>query len=109
VTIRWFAAATFGFAVALTGHAQQSFETISLKMSAAGKKEFFSTARKKLTVRGASLESFIRVAYHVRDFQNSGEPAWLNSECYDLDAVAKCCWRCTSTWRTTAGGNSSAR
>ena len=43
----------------------------------------------KVTVSGITLKQFIAIAYHVRDFQVSGGPSWINSDRYDIDAKAE--------------------
>jgi uncharacterized protein (TIGR03435 family) len=35
------------------------------------------------------LQFLIEDAYHIKDFQLSGAPAWLKSEHYDIDAKAE--------------------
>jgi uncharacterized protein (TIGR03435 family) len=40
----------------------------------------------RLTAQCASLLWLITVAYQVQDYQVIGGPAWLNSDCYDVEA-----------------------
>src|SRR5260370_12793387 len=68
---------------------RRSFETVSIKASAAGSKSFSLAGLPRLTAKSASLRDLIRVAYQVRDFQISGGPAWIDSARYDIDATAK--------------------
>ena len=42
-----------------------------------------------LRVVGISLKTLITLAYHVRDFQVSGGPAWVNSDRFDINARAE--------------------
>ena len=41
-----------------------------------------------LTVRNMTVKGLIQTAYGKRDLQVSGGPAWINSECFDIDAKA---------------------
>jgi uncharacterized protein (TIGR03435 family) len=66
--------------------ARRSFETASIKASAADARSFSISGTQRLEAKNASLRDLIRVAYHVRDFQISGGPAWIDSEHYDIDA-----------------------
>jgi uncharacterized protein (TIGR03435 family) len=81
-------------APALSTSAQQpAFEVASVKphkQDVAGEsrsRESIDTVPGVLTVRNASLNSCIKWAYLVRDYQISG-PAWLNEERYDITAKA---------------------
>ena len=69
---------------------QQSFETVSIKVGARdGKGPFVTSIPPRLTVKSATLRDLIRMSYHVRDFQITGGPAWINSDRYIIDATAR--------------------
>ena len=75
--------------------AQPSFEVASVKVNQQGsaggegrERESISAMPGSLTMRNVSLNSCLRWAYSVRDFQISGAPAWFATERYDIAAKA---------------------
>ena len=73
-----------------------SFEVASIKPNRSGdlrSKSLFLPGR--FTATGITMTSLISMAYHVKSFQISGEPAWVSSERFDIieakepDAIAK--------------------
>ena len=75
--------------------AQPSFEVASVKVNQQGsaggegrERESISAEHGSLTMRNVSLNSCLRWAYSVRDFQISGAPAWFATERYDIAAKA---------------------
>jgi uncharacterized protein (TIGR03435 family) len=66
------------------------FDVASIKQSKPGSRpnwiQFFPGGT--FTATNATLKSIIQVAYHVRDFQLSGSPAWIESEMYTIEAKA---------------------
>jgi bla regulator protein blaR1 len=71
--------------------ASASFDRVSIKpdMSADGPntmKMMLSLDDGGFTAQGVSLQSLIKLAYHVQDSQLSGGPDWLNTQKYDIDA-----------------------
>ena len=74
---------------------QPSFEVASVRVNVAGsaggegrERESISATPRSLTMRNVSLNSCLRWAYSVRDFQISGAPAWFATERYDIAAKA---------------------
>jgi bla regulator protein BlaR1 len=68
----------------------RSFETVSIKIGARdGRGPFVISIPPRLTVKSATLRDLIRMSYHVRDFQITGGPAWINSDRYIIDATAR--------------------
>ncbi len=74
---------------------QPSFEVASVKVNIAGsaggegrERESISAAPGSLTMRNVTLNSCLRWAYSMRDFQISGAPAWFATERYDIAAKA---------------------
>lgn len=57
-----------------------------------------SQARGQLVIKGSTLRELVRLAYHVRDFQVSGGPDWINSIRFDI--VAKPFGRPTNDFLT---------
>jgi len=49
---------------------------------------YYGLRNGSLTVRNMTVKGLIQVAYGERDFQISGGPAWISSECFDIDAKA---------------------
>jgi bla regulator protein blaR1 len=69
---------------------ERSFETASIKVgSRDGKGPFVTSTPPRLTVKNATLRDLIRMSYHVRDFQITGGPAWIDSDRYVIDATAR--------------------
>jgi uncharacterized protein (TIGR03435 family) len=49
-------------------------------------KMMFSLYDGSYTARGVTLQSLIRMAYHIQDSQLSGGPDWLTTSLFDIDA-----------------------
>jgi uncharacterized protein (TIGR03435 family) len=47
---------------------------------------FCSRSRAVTCATGATLKNLIAFAYNVREFANSGDPAWVDSDRFDIDA-----------------------
>jgi uncharacterized protein (TIGR03435 family) len=84
-----------GSLITATGRAQSqtdralSFEVASVKPSKPGSR--FSMTRSpggRLTVTNATLKMLIKAAYHLKDYQLSGGPAWIDSDRFDIVAKA---------------------
>jgi len=72
----------------------QAFEVASVKPDKIGNgggesaaREKITTSRQSLTMQNVSLQTCIKWAYGLRDFQIAG-PSWLSSEKYDIAANA---------------------
>jgi len=64
-----------------------SFEVASIKPNHSGDQRFFvSWQPGRFNATGMTVKFLITTAYHVKDFQVSGGPSWVNSERYDIDA-----------------------
>jgi uncharacterized protein (TIGR03435 family) len=50
---------------------------------------YYGLRNASLTVRNMSVKGLIQIAYGKRDFQITGGPAWITSECFDIDAKAE--------------------
>jgi uncharacterized protein (TIGR03435 family) len=86
-------AAIAGLAVANTRQEQSStaskveFEAASIKLNRSGSSghhEHFTHGR--LVAVNITVKSLIEDAYGVNDYQISGEPNWVDSDAYDIDA-----------------------
>lgn len=77
-------AATSILAAALGAQNPPELRQATAKPSARTSLGGFSLA--PLAAEGATLEDLIRFAYHVRDFEIAGGPAWINSDRYDVTA-----------------------
>jgi uncharacterized protein (TIGR03435 family) len=59
---------------------------VSLKANHSGSQQiFFKTGPSSFTVTNATVKSMIENAYHVKDFQLSGGPSWIDSQRYDIE------------------------
>ncbi len=47
---------------------------------------------RELIVKNTTLRNLIRMAYHVRDFQIAGGPAWIDSDRYDMEVKMGSDW-----------------
>jgi uncharacterized protein (TIGR03435 family) len=64
------------------------FEVASVKRNLSGSQAIrFGGTTGRYTATNASLRLLIQRAYQVEDFQISGEPSWINSENYDIEAT----------------------
>jgi bla regulator protein blaR1 len=64
-----------------------TFEVASVKLSALDTRGFISfLPGGGLRVVGIPLKTLITLAYDVRDFQVSGDPGWINSNRFDVNA-----------------------
>jgi uncharacterized protein (TIGR03435 family) len=68
--------------------ARLGFDVASVKQSKPGSHpnwiQFFPGGR--FTATNATLKGIIEAAYHIRDFQLSGTPTWIDSEMYNIEA-----------------------
>ncbi len=63
------------------------FEVASIKQNVSGDPgRFIQPSSGKLSITNMSLKTLITFAYQVRDFQISGDPSWLTSERYNIEA-----------------------
>ena len=66
-----------------------AFEVVSVKSARSGAGGMDITSDPgRLTLRNVTLRFCIEAAYHLKDYQVSGGPGWLNTEVYDIDAKA---------------------
>ena len=67
----------------------QAFEAASIKPNNTGKPgSGLSTYPNRIKVINSTLKFCVQVAWNVKDFQVSGGASWMDSERYDIDAVA---------------------
>lgn len=70
--------------------AQQAFEVISIKPNASTDDRVMIRTMPggRYTATGIPVRLVLAQAFHIRDFQISGGPAWIASERYDIQAKA---------------------
>ena len=78
---------------ALPGQAQTpdvwaEFEVASIQPNRTNERMDFGFRGGRLTVRNISVKGLIQIAYGKRDFQVTGGPGWMRTECFDIDAKA---------------------
>ena len=68
-----------------------SFEVASIRPNHSSDPVDFRTepGGRRFMVRNMPLKGLIQIAYQVRDFQITGAPAWISSECFDVEAYAE--------------------
>jgi uncharacterized protein (TIGR03435 family) len=80
------------------GHAQAKalpagqlpeFEVASIKPNKSNERMYYGLRNATLTVRNMTVKGLIQIAYGKKDFQVTGGPAWITSECFDIDAKAE--------------------
>ena len=75
------------FGIALPGQTQApKSDAVTISLSSGTSGPSVSGAHGEVIVKGATLRDLIRVAYQIREFQISGEPAWSDSARYDITA-----------------------
>jgi len=62
------------------------FEVASIKPNKTNERMYFGLRNNSLTIRNMTAKGVIQTAYGKRNFQISGGPPWLTSECFDIDA-----------------------
>jgi uncharacterized protein (TIGR03435 family) len=65
------------------------FEVASIKPNKTNERMYYGLRNDRLTVRNMTVKGLIQSAYGKRDFQIAGGPAWITSECFDIDAKAE--------------------
>jgi uncharacterized protein (TIGR03435 family) len=65
------------------------FEVASIKPNKTNERMYYRLRNDRLTVRNMTVQGLIQTAYGKRDFQITGGPAWITSECFDIDAKAE--------------------
>jgi uncharacterized protein (TIGR03435 family) len=65
------------------------FEVASVKPNKTNERMYYGLHNASLTVRNMTVRALIQTAYGKRDFQITGGPAWITSECFDIDAKAE--------------------
>ena len=65
------------------------FEVASIKPNKSNERMYYGLRNASLTVRNMTAKGLIQIAYGKRDFQIIGGPAWITSECFDIDAKAE--------------------
>jgi len=69
--------------------AAPAFEAASIKPSAPGKAGGgINTSAARIRIVNSPLKFCIQIAWNVKDFQVSGGAGWMDSERYDIEAVA---------------------
>jgi uncharacterized protein (TIGR03435 family) len=79
------------FAAALVGMRGQSpeFEAASIKLNNSGRSGAgISSYPNRIKIINSTLKFCVQVAWNVKDFQVSGAAGWMDTERYDIDAVA---------------------
>jgi uncharacterized protein (TIGR03435 family) len=66
----------------------QAFEVASIRPNKSRERMYYGLRNGTLTVRNMTVMGLIQVAYGKRNFQITGGPAWITSECFDIDAKA---------------------
>src|SRR5881394_3696404 len=83
-----------GSAAAALGQTQSSaahteFDVASVKPAAnADGRSLLQALQGRLTMTNLTLRRLILIAYGVQDYQLSGDPSWIGSEHYDVQAKA---------------------
>jgi uncharacterized protein (TIGR03435 family) len=65
------------------------FEVASIKPNKTNERMYYGLRNATLTVRNMTAKGLIQIAYGKRDFQITGGPAWITSDCFDIDAKAE--------------------
>jgi len=65
------------------------FEVASIKPNKTNERMYYGLRNDRLTVRNMPVKGLIQLAYGKRDFQITGGPAWITSQCFDVDAKAE--------------------
>lgn len=65
------------------------FEVASIKPNQSNERMYYGLRNGGLTIRNMPAKGLIQAAYGKRDFQVVGGPAWIASECFDIDAKAE--------------------
>jgi len=65
------------------------FEVASIKPNKTNERMYYGARDASLTVRNMTVKGLIQIAYGKRDFQISGGPAWMTSDCFDVEAKAE--------------------
>jgi uncharacterized protein (TIGR03435 family) len=69
--------------------ARSGFEIASVKPTAAADgRSLIQAVRGRLIMTNLALRRLILIAYGVQDYQLSGDPSWIGSEHYDIQATA---------------------
>jgi uncharacterized protein (TIGR03435 family) len=74
---------------AQTADLRPEFEVASIKPNSTNERMYFGLHGVNLLVRNISVKGLIQIAYGKRDFQITGGPGWITSECFDIDAKAE--------------------
>jgi uncharacterized protein (TIGR03435 family) len=67
---------------------QPAFEVVSIHRNLHGGDARTDITPGRLTMNNASLRTLIRTGYDIQNFQFAGGPSWLDSESYDIAAIA---------------------
>src|SRR5580704_16485793 len=65
------------------------FEVASIKPNKTNERMYYGLRNATMTVRNMTVKGLIQIAYGKRDFQITGGPGWITSECFDIDAKAE--------------------
>jgi uncharacterized protein (TIGR03435 family) len=84
------AGAVFGACCALGQTSQPQFEAVSIKPDKSGesRETLYPAPGGRFTATNVTAKRLIEWAYGMREFQISGEPAWADSERFDVVAKA---------------------
>ena len=82
--------AVLAFVVALLNAQRPQFEVASVKHNISGSdKAYLKATPGRLAMTNISLKRLILNAYDLEDYQISGDPSWIASEHYDIQATAE--------------------
>lgn len=73
----------------------REFEVAAIKPNKTNERMYYGLRNASLTVRNMTAKGLIQIAYGKRDFQITGGPDWITSECFDVDAKAERSQRAT--------------
>jgi len=65
------------------------FEVASVKPNKTHERMYYGLRNTTLTIRNMPVKGLIQIAYGKRESQITGGPAWIGSECVDVDAKAE--------------------
>lgn len=84
-------AASLLFVGMASGQSPHSFEVASIHRNLSGSLNtgIRTSEGGRLSITNASLKTLIRNAYGILSFQLAGEPSWIDTEMYDIEAKAE--------------------
>jgi uncharacterized protein (TIGR03435 family) len=86
--VQRFVAAILTASISL-GAQPAEFEVASVKQNKTNERMYYGLRNSRMTIRNMPVKGLIQIAYGKRDFQVTGGPAWITSECFDIEATAE--------------------